>query len=435
MQEIDLQKKLAIGCIQSNVSNNNNFNYKEFSKKQVRFEPHFVSSSGVQSLPVIQENQTFQTNNSPRSLPQYLLTNPTESRMELSLCDATMKQQQFEQQQQRAMDGQKGANMKPLFTGLYEKADVTHLMHQTAQPLTIHTEVQKIRQSLGQNCKCQYHTSGGIAILNQNPVISSSLPQSLMITAAPVPQQNTDSLKVQSLENQIRLMQTQISAMEHQIAYLMSCIPMQSPVNILPTNNHDYTQKNKEFESPMYNKSSNPFLSDLNLNFDGESKTESPKAYSDTGIQCTICEQEPSLNRSDQTFFNQVLGRVNNILDYNPEDKTHFDSHACKFIDDSDVSAESIPKLFEKDSDVKKSVDKSAFVDALAAKYLTKPHYKPHDDGKPRIDVSKTCYNYLQKYDLLKDYSTDQEQNNLGNVLDNDLMVTSKKHLMNKTKF
>lgn len=187
-------------------------------------------------------------------------------------------------------------------------------------------------------------------------------------------------------------LQEQVAILQQQVTYLFYNIQ------------HSSIPQPPKPESPQ--KSLNPFLCDtLSL---------PQKTFIETGVQCTICEPTYQRPPSDKTFFNQVLGQVNQILENTTGDNSNktssktFDPNTYKYIHDSDLSQLS---LHAENNHQPSSVDKSAYVDALAAKYLDNSSQKHHEGSKTSadIDVSTTCYNYLRKYGLLDHYKEEND--------------------------
>lgn len=238
-------------------------------------------------------------------------------------------------------------------------------------------------------------------------------------------------IRTQALERQVASLQEQIILLQQHMSYFLSMQATSPSSNVSPV--------------PPQKQSSNPFISHVI-----EEEPKKPQ-MTDSSTQYTIIEQTPKRispkPQSDKTFFNQVLGQVNQILDNTDEsNNNHIDSRTCKFID-SDTSAMS---LFErtnpspKTSHIpisKKSTDKSSVMDSLASKYLMtngndtrEDSYRNNGTNKDKkgdeqdtIDVSTTCYNYLKKYDLLKNYT---EEDSCNDVLDQKLLKTRQVKLL-----
>lgn len=387
LQEQDTLGKATHYSVGSSLGNND---ILSGSKKQVRFN----SVGQTQSLPIIQENAVLPTViHSTESLPPNLIQNPVERRMELSICEAVLKQQQLDEQQRKLQESQR--NMMPVFAGLYQQADAMHLLQQSSRQ-----EIAPVTSSTFP-CTCQHHLSPQT---NTSPQMVFQPPPTISTEASRVQEMRTEVLekRVESLQEQLYLLQQQMSY----ILSMQSTSPNVSPV--------------------QQTRSSNPFLSHIIEDEKKPQMIDSSTQYTII-IEPTKTETKP---HSDKTFFNQVLGQVNQLLDNTDESNNnhHIDSRACKFID-SDTSAVSIfdrDDSKSRDAPIKKSTDKSTVMDSLAAKYLTSPHtanntqdssYRTNKTGQEAIDVSTTCYNYLKKYDLLKNYGDDDSNGNVQEKL------------------
>lgn len=288
--------------------------------------------------------------------------------------------------------------MRPLFAGLYQQGDAMHLLQQRPSQENVPATTSTVQ------CTCQHHSSSP----------SASIPQ---IAFQPPPTTTVDTsrlheIRTEVLEKRVESLQEQLFLLQQQMSYVLS---MQSTAS--------------SNASPVHPaRSSNPFLSHM------IEDTQKPQMV-DSSTQYTILDDAPPTKpepkpQSDKTFFNQVLGQVNQILDNTDEsnNNNHIDSRACKFID-SDTSAMSMydpsprsRRYQQEEPTPKKTTDKSTFMDSLAAKYLTASGNETQNNSKSdqgTIDVSTTCYNYLKKYDLLKNYAEDESG---GDVFDKQLM-------------
>lgn len=242
---------------------------------------------------------------------------------------------------------------------------------------------------------CESSQTTPIAMPNINYMPSNRLYQQQQIQPAPPFQQPVGHCNCQpppqpvisnsDVQQQMLLMQQQFVAMQEQVNHLQRQVTQLLQIKTVPTPHSPPT----------------------------------PRAVTrDSSTQYTIYVAPPEPSRSDaavnttqipatdQTFFNQVLGQVNQILQQTDDSRLN-SGEEIKFIE-SDVSAESIaPK--------KRSTDKSTCINALAEKYLGKSMENGLNALAPGtltpldIDVSTTCYNYLRKYDLLKNYSELEE--------------------------
>uniref|UniRef100_A0A336LPI4 CSON000207 protein n=1 Tax=Culicoides sonorensis TaxID=179676 RepID=A0A336LPI4_CULSO len=405
------QEQNSVGrIIQNPVSNSteNNNNILSGVKKHVRFN----NNVEPQSLPIIQENAPLNQFQQTKSLPPNLLQNPVERRMELSICDAVLKQQQLEEQQRKLYESR---NATPVFAALDQ-------------------------------CSCIHHkcVSSNPAQINGNSLNVS--PQRLSSPVLEISRYH--EARTEALEKNVEILQAQVYTLQQQISYILSLQSQSSSISA-------------PVQPVQQMKSSNPFLSTI-IEPQQEPKPKMVDSYTQyTIIEPSEHEIEPK-TQSDKTFFNQVLGQVNKILDNTEENSTtnnntnnnnFFDSRSCKFID-SDTSAISLtenagngdspfnrPKSRDRDSpsnNNKKLTDKSTVMDSLAAKYLSNSYQKSgnttqNTTGRSNassnnntkiqdtIDVSKTCYNYLKKYDLLQEYEDD------GDVLDRNLLKSKTK--------
>lgn len=396
-------------------------------KKQVRFNS---VSSQAQSLPIIKENAVLSpVYETSRSLPPNMIQNPVERRMELSICEAVLKQQQLEEQQRNLLESQR--NARPVFADLYQQGDAMHLLHESQRR---QESVPVVTTSVIGQCSCQHHSCVSQKNVQTSPSrtdFHSSVPVSTGTN-------RLQELRTENLEKQVTTLQEQIFLLQQQMSYILSM--QSSSVNVSPVPVHIQQQKI----------SSNPFLSQVT-----EQEPKKPQMI-DSSTQYTIIEPPSSLAQkpqSDKTFFNQVLGQVNQILDNTDEsnNNNHIDSRACKFID-SDTSAMSLqertnpsPKVLHSTSNSphnkKKPTDKSSVMDSLAAKYLMandtqESNYRTNTTNnnnfkksgeQDTIDVSTTCYNYLKKYDLLKNYEEDESGND---VLGQKLLKTRQNKLL-----
>lgn len=360
------------------VSINNN-NILAEVKKHVRF-----NQTETNSLPIIQENAVLPTINSA-SLSPTLVQNPVEHRMELSICEAVMKQQHLEEQQRRLQENQR--NSRPMFAELYQQAGLTNFLQQSggrSENTPMHAQ-----------CTCQMHSC--VPQTSNSPLTTSvqSLPSHLTTSDT----SRSHEIRTEALEKRVESLQEQLFLLQQQMSYILSL------------------QSSPKVSSPMKNnQSSNPFLSTLLE----EENTKCQMTNSST--QTTFIERpdpNPQKSQSDKTFFNQVLGQVNQILD-NTEESRHAES--CKLID-SDTSSVSILEPNNNPQPEKKSTDKSSVMDSLAAKYLA--NQTGNTSGQTTqdtIDVSTTCYNYMKKYDLLQKYGETTSED----MLDEKLLKSSK---------
>ncbi|XP_063701171.1 uncharacterized protein LOC134831381 [Culicoides brevitarsis] len=391
-------------------------------KKHVRFNN---LSQQTQSLPIIKENAILSpVIESAKSLPPNLLQNPVERGMELSICDTVLKQQQLEEQQRRVAETQ--MNFKPIFAGLYQQGDAMHLLKPSPKENIVSPPM--VMSSPVHQCACQHHPCmSNPSQMNVSPSRMMNFQQQSVAISPEA--YRLQEMRADQLEKRVENLQEQLYLLQQQMSYVLQSMQTTSS-NASPV------------PSQPQMKSSNPFLSQMIQESLHEEMTK-PKMV-DSATQYTIVEPVEQKTPSDKTFFNQVLGQVNQILDNTDESNNNHmvDSRACKYID-SDSSAVSIyertnpsPKTRD-DKSSKKPTDKSTFMDSLAAKYLmsstngnettttpTQDYTFRNSTAKSTstgqqdtIDVSTTCYNYLKKYDLLKNYAED-DVSSTGNVLD-----------------
>lgn len=405
-------------------------------KKQVRFEPMLP----MQSLPA-QRNLPMAPHDigpplvraeGAQSLPANMSSAPIFQGLEMSVYETDA----------RSMGGAKEPQ-KPLLAGLYKSADMSHLAK--LQPPDL-LNSQPIISQPGKKCSATKHQPimgqplGSQPILNQQvinqplgsqpitnqpianqPVMNQPIYANPIVYQAQMPSYvpATNSCGCQCPHYpSIGVQQSHFTPQTYIPVAVHGEVELRCQLNTIQREIKTFQEQIMQLQTQVAElrvKGSSPVPpSQRELNaalqrIDAETQYELQMA--NVFNRSSNTTDQPIANSTDKTYFDNMLGQVNQLLVQSNETTIGLNSDAVKFID-SDISAESIklsPKGFQPTT---RAVDKSCVINALAEKYLKDEtdtlgtsNDRRRSGGSDTAAVSTTCYNYLKKYDLINDYS------------------------------